>query len=89
MQLDQFLHQREADSGSFDGAALGSGDPMESLENMRQLRFGNAGAGVPNRQFGMPSGTASATRSRCPSKVNFKAFESRLRTIFSHISRSM
>ncbi len=46
MQLDQFLHQREADAGAFETAALRAFDPMEALEQSGQLLGRNADTGI-------------------------------------------
>ena len=46
VQLDQLLHQREADAGAFMGAAARALDAVEALEEARELCRGNAGAGV-------------------------------------------
>ena len=89
MQLDQLLHQRQADAGALVRAAARALDAVEALEQARQLVRRDADAGVADRQFqrASPSLARSAT-AISPSNVNLKAFESRLRTIFSHISRS-
>ena len=88
VQPDQLLHQRQADAGALVGAAARALDAVEALEQLRQLVGRDAGAGVaaPSARRA-PSASRSAT-AISPSKVNLKAFESRLRTIFSHISRS-
>ena len=49
---------------------------------------GNADAGVLHRAASTRSPSARSATSMPPSNVNLKAFESRLRTIFSHMSRS-
>ena len=46
MQLDQFLHQREADAAALEGAPAGAFDAAEALEQMRQLFGRDARAGV-------------------------------------------
>ena len=70
---------------AFEAAALGALDAVEAVEQPRQLRGGNSGAGVAHRQLARPRGVSSARPRISPSKVNLKAFERRLRTIFSHI----
>jgi hypothetical protein len=54
MQLDQVLHQRQADAGAFEAAPLRLLDPMKAIEDMRQLVRGNAHAGVAHPQLGVP-----------------------------------
>ncbi len=54
MKLDQFLHQRQSDAGSFYRAALGACDSPKSFEDVRQLRFRNTGAGILDSQLGLP-----------------------------------
>ena len=89
VQLDQFLHQREADAGAFERAALLAFDAMEALEQPRQFapecRRRCRARSVPRRAD--PPSCAAAT-AISPSKVNLNALERRLRTIFSHMSRS-
>ena len=51
VQLDQLLHQRQADAGALVGAAARALDAVEALEDVRQLLGGNAGAGVAHRQL--------------------------------------
>src|SRR5581483_3463526 len=55
MQLDQFLHQRESDSGSLVSSAFRSRYPVESLEYVRQFALGYPGASVTDLQ---PDGIA-------------------------------
>ena len=64
--------------------------PLDAVEPLEQARQLSAGMPVP------VSATVSTTVRSCarsataipPSNVNLNAFESRLRTIFSHMSRS-
>ena len=84
---DQLLHQREADARALVGAARGPATRWK-----RSKSFGSSSAGMPvpvSRTVSSKcdAGSRSLT-SISPSKVNLKALETRLRTIFSHISRS-
>ena len=49
MQLDEFLHERESDSGPLHRAALLALDAMEALEKPRKLGLGDAHPGVTGR----------------------------------------
>ncbi len=49
MQLDELLHQRQANPGAFVAAALRALDTVEAIEDARQFLFGNAGTGIGNR----------------------------------------
>ena len=51
VQLDQLLHQREPDAGALVGAAARALDPVEALEEARQLGRGDADAGVAHREL--------------------------------------
>ena len=89
VQLDQLLHQREPDAAAFDACG-----------RARPRRGGSARTGAAARRpecrcrCRAPSSSADAVRAGrsstaiSPSKVNLNALESRLRTIFSHMSRS-
>ena len=63
---------------------------VEPLEQPRQFGLRNADAGVADDQLGAVAGPRELSSSTAipPSKVNLKALERRLRTIFSHMSRS-
>ena len=61
---------------------------VEALEDARQLALGNADAGVRHGRARRARPRRAARRAMRPSNVNLNAFDSRLRTIFSHISRS-
>ena len=87
VQPRQLLDQREADAGAFVGAPARALDPVEAVEEARQLARGDADAGVPHGELDGWS-TCAKGDGMAPSKVNLKALERRLRTIFSHISRS-
>ena len=88
MELDQFLHQRQADAGAFVRAAAALFNPMEALEHARQFLGRNAHPGVANSQARAALRLFPAALRSRPRSVNLKALLSRLRTIFSHISRS-
>ena len=49
--LHQFLHQRQADAGAFEGAALLTLDAVEPLEQPRQFALRNADAGIADHQL--------------------------------------
>ncbi len=89
MEADQLADQRQTDAAAFEAAAAGAADAMEALEQVRAAR--PAGMPVPVSRT-VSTATApprGGRRSRStPSRVNLKALESRLRTTFSHISRS-
>ena len=80
--------QRQPDAGAFVRAAARALDPVEALEEARQLRGRDADAGVAHRAAARGRRRAASATAISPSNVNLKAFESRLRTIFSHMSRS-
>src|ERR1700752_540042 len=46
VQFDEFVHERQPDSGSFVTAALGPFDAVKSFEHARQFVLRNSGAGV-------------------------------------------
>ena len=48
MEPDQLVRQRQADARAFVRARPGALDAVESLEHARQLRLGNADAGIAN-----------------------------------------
>ena len=87
VQLDQLLHQRQADARSLVAAPALPLDAVEPLEDARQLVLRNADAGVVTARSARPSRPVTETTT-LPASVNLNAFESRLRTIFSHMSRS-
>ncbi len=87
VQPDEFLDQRQADSAALGGAGLGGLDPVEPLEEPGHLGGRDADAGVGDAEDRVAA--VAATRTVIdPSKVNFSALDSRLRTTFSHMSRS-
>ena len=65
VQPHQLLDQREADAGALVGAAARALDPVEALEQPRQLGRGDADAGVARRSA-RPRGLRSAERDRDP-----------------------
>ena len=87
VQPDEFLHQGETDARSFVSSRPRTLDSVESLEEPRKLLGRNARSRVAHaNSTALPARCNSTAIS--PSKVYFKAFERRLRTIFSHMSRS-
>ena len=52
MHLDEFLHEREADSAAFVAATASSLNAAEALKQMRQLLLRNAGACIAHGEFG-------------------------------------
>ena len=52
VHLDEFLHEREADSAAFVTAAASSLDAAEALKQMRQFLLRNAGACIAHGEFG-------------------------------------
>ena len=87
MHLDQLVDQGEANSRTFIGAGARAFHPMKTIKDARQilLRYPDPGIGHPQLD---PISRLTQATAILPSKVNLKAFEMRLRTIFSHISRS-
>ena len=55
MQPDQLLHESEADAAALDAAAARALDPVESLEQARQMLRRDAGTGVAHRDLRGPS----------------------------------
>jgi hypothetical protein len=90
MRLDQFLHQSKADPAALDGTSARALDAPEAIEQMRQFFGRYPGTGVAYRHFRAIRASAEVRVSTTisPSKVNLKAFDSRFRMIFSHMSRS-
>lgn len=52
VQAHHLLHEGEADAGALEGAPLRARDPMEAVEQPRQLRGRDARAGIRDRQHG-------------------------------------
>ena len=89
VQLDQLLHQRETDARAFVRAAARAFDAVKALEDARQL----VAAGCRCRcrctvQHRRGGDALQTDADLAPRSVNLNAFETRLRTIFSHMSRS-
>ena len=87
VQLDQFLHQSQSDATAFVSAAARIFDAVKTVKQR-----GSSCGGIPTpvsrtRQFDIVP-RPRLKRRRFPSKVNLKALEIRLRTIFSHMPRS-
>ena len=87
VELDQILDKGETDAGAFKGAACCALDPVETFKDVWEFL----------EEMPMPvSETVNSTSSPAsckemamvPSKVNLKALDRRLRTIFSHMPRS-
>ena len=87
MHLDEFLHERKADSAAFVAAAAGSFDAAEALKQM-----GSSCSGTPvpvsRTVSSAPVSSLEIETRISPSNVAFRALERRLSTTFSHISRS-
>ena len=74
VQPDQLLHQRQADAAALVGAGRAPRDPVEALEQVRQLVRRDAGAGVGARSAAARSaGRGQRTVDRRRSKVNLRA----------------
>ena len=86
--VDQLLHQREADAGAFVGSAAGALDAGGSARRAAASPRAECRCRCRDRQLDAVVPRRASATAIVPSKVNLKAFESRLRTIFSHISRS-
>ena len=87
MELDEFGHKRKADTGALLASSARALNPVEALENMWQFMIRNACSGILDRERGMFTPRTRVTVT-LPSKVYLRALESRLKTTFSHISRS-
>ena len=84
---DQLTDQGQADARPFVRARRRLFDAVKSIEHAGEIVRRDADAGVPHAELDVASVAATATPIE-PWNVNLKAFDSRLRTIFSHISRS-
>jgi hypothetical protein len=58
VELDQLLHQRKPDARAFEAPASGALDPMEALEDVRQLGFRNTDSGVTDGKLDKLAGAA-------------------------------
>src|SRR5262249_22645741 len=54
VQFDEFMHERQADTGAFMCASAAVVDAMEALKHARQFLGGNANAGIAHCQDGLP-----------------------------------
>ena len=63
-------------------------DAVEALEDVRQLLLAGSRPVSRDRQLDACRRACRSATAIAPSNVNLNAFESRLRTIFSHMSRS-
>ena len=88
VQGDQLGDQRQPDAGALVAARPGAADPVEPLEQVRQLGRRRCRCPVSATSSSAPSGRADSRTVTPPSKVNFSAFDSRLRTTLAHRSRS-
>ena len=88
VQPYQLLHEREADAGAFVRPRARVLHAVEPLEHARQVGCGNADAGVAHATARPGRRATRSATVMSPSNVNLNAFESRLSTIFSHMSRS-
>ena len=87
VEADQLPHEREADAGALVAPPARALDPVEALEDPREL-LGGIPTPVSRTSSARWSPHRQAQIAISPSNVNLNAFETRLRTIFSHISRS-
>src|SRR5579864_1389965 len=55
VKLHQFLHQRQANAGAFEGSAGSALHPMEPLEQARQIRLGDSGTCIGDRELDLAS----------------------------------
>ena len=85
VQLDQFLHEGQPDAAALVRPPPCVLDPVESLEQPGHLLGGDARARCPAPAARRRVRPCRIETAISPSKVNLKALESRLRTIFSHI----
>ena len=88
VQLDELLHQREADPGAFMRTPVSDFYAMEALEQARQFLLGNTYPCVGHFEQQRGHRFAAIEPDTEPASVNLNAFERRFSTIFSHISRS-
>ena len=87
VQLDELVHEREADARSLVTAPVQPLHTMEPLEDTRQLGLRNTRASIVNRKE-RPSIPGGHRDDDAAVSVNLNAFDNRFRTIFSHMSRS-
>ena len=87
METDELVDEGEADAGALVRPGPGASDPVEALEEVASSSLGMP-VPVSRTSSSAPFPVHRRTTAISPSNVNLKAFERRLRTIFSHISRS-
>ena len=83
----ELVDEREPDARALVAARPRPLDPVETLEEPRQFVLGDAGPGVGDLELRVLAVRPQRTP-MSPSNVNLNAFETRLRTIFSHMSWS-
>ena len=88
MHPHQFLDEGQPDTRAFEAARPRAFDAAEPVEQVRNVGGGDAGAGVAHPSSKAPGPTARSETRSPSSNVNLNAFDSRLRTICSHIARS-
>ena len=84
---DQFRDQCQSDAAAFVSPPARSFNTAKAFKEMGYLVFRNSCARIRHRQNELAVRCSAATRIS-PSNVDLSAFERRLKTIFSHISRS-
>jgi hypothetical protein len=87
VQPDQLPDQGQPDTAALVGPGRDVLDPVEPVEQAGYLRRGDPTPVSATRSTACPSSSPSRTLT-VPEKVNFSALLSRLKTTFSHISRS-
>lgn len=91
MKPHQLLNKGEAEAGALLRTVALPLDTAKPLKNPRQLTFGNAEPMPVSRttsSAAVRSGAVRIVTETSPVSVYLNAFDTRLRTIFSHISRS-
>ena len=86
-QLEQLLHQCQADSAAFVHARVGALHPVKPFEKPRHFRCRNARSRVTDNECS-DAPVCRIETVISPSNVNFRALDNRLSTTFSQISRS-
>ena len=88
MQAGQLLDERQADARAFVGTGPAVLDAVEPLEHARQVGLRECRRRYRRREARRDRRAIAVRTAIRPSNVNLNAFDSRFRTIFSHISRS-